>query len=108
MQPGNQEASLGLGPGWRGKLAAAPLLALAVLWASPELAWGGAVPQTAALAGAGKFTVTHYAIKASLTPSSHTLTASVRVDFLAGSDLLTMTLELASPLHVQRVTDAAG
>jgi len=52
--------------------------------------------------------ITHYAIKANLAPATHTLTASVRIDFVSGSDLLNLNLSLASSLHVQRVVDAAG
>ena len=109
MQSSKQEESLnaGLRPRWRGRLVTAPLLALTTLWCAAS---GSALAPQAGPSGAAgaKFTVTHYAIKATLTPSTHTLAASVRVDFTPGSDLLGMTLELASSLHVRRVTDLAG
>jgi aminopeptidase N len=108
MQSDDQEAGpfWWLGQQWRRKFVVAPLLALALLWAVPALAWTPAEPQAAS--AAGKFTVTHYNIIASLTPSNHTLTAAVRIDFLTDSDLLGITFQLASSLHVHSVADAAG
>jgi aminopeptidase N len=82
--------------------------AFAFLFVAPALVWSSAEPQAVTSPATAKFTVTHYAIKAKLTPATHTLAASARVDFTADSDLLGMTFELASSLHVQKVTDAAG
>ena len=89
-------------------IASAPILApaviLGILVTLAVLPAGRAQSQSAS---SGSH-ITHYAIRASLAPATHTLTASARVDFVPESDLLNMNLGLASSLHVQRVVDAAG
>jgi aminopeptidase N len=55
-----------------------------------------------------RFDVTHYAIKATLDPPTHGITASARIDYVPESDLSTLMLELASSLQVKNVTDGAG
>jgi len=111
MQPSDQEVSLSarLPARSQRRNLCALFLTLTVLCSAPVLGWSAAEPQAVSSPGVtSKFTVTHYGIKARLTPSAHTLTASARVDFMADADLLGMTFELASSLHVQKVTDAAG
>jgi aminopeptidase N len=79
----------------------------AVLCLAPLLAWSRAEPQ-AITSTTAKFTITHYTIKAKLTPSTHTLAASAHIDFMADADLQSINFELASSLRVQKVTDGAG
>jgi aminopeptidase N len=55
-----------------------------------------------------RFEVTNYAITAELYPSTHTLTAKARVDFLPKSDLTTLSFELHSGLRVEKILDASG
>ena len=65
--------------------------------------------QQGAASGAGlRFDITHYAIKATLSPATHGLTASVRLDFTSDGDLNTLNLNLAGNLQVRRASDAAG
>ncbi len=60
------------------------------------------------VAAQARFEVTHYAIKATLDPPTHGLTASARIDYVPESDLSTLSLNLASSLQVKNVTDGAG
>ncbi|HUI44139.1 MAG TPA: M1 family aminopeptidase [Terriglobia bacterium] len=83
------------------------LVALALLVALGALPAARA-QTSASLPGSGKFDVTHYTIKATLAPATHTLTASARLDFVPDGDLSTMNLNLASSLQVKNVTDAGG
>jgi aminopeptidase N len=55
-----------------------------------------------------RFEVTTYAITAELYPSTHTLTAKARVDFVPKSDLTTLSFELHSGLRVEKILDASG
>ena len=52
--------------------------------------------------------VESYTIEAELFPSTHLITARVKMDFLPLTDLLTLALELNRSLRVQRVLDAQG
>ena len=52
--------------------------------------------------------VESYTIEAELFPSTHLITARVKIDFLPLTDLLTLALELNRSLRVQRVLDAQG
>ena len=54
------------------------------------------------------FDITHYNIKAQLSPATHGLSASVGIDFVPESNLSTMNLSLASSLQVKSVTAAGG
>lgn len=65
-------------------------------------------PTTAQEQSSSRFQVTHYAIKATLDPATHGITASARIDFVPDSDLSTLTLNLASSLQVKDATDGAG
>jgi len=55
-----------------------------------------------------RFDVTRYTIDAELFPSTHILTAKVRIDFTPGADLTSLRFELHSALRVEEVLDAAG
>jgi aminopeptidase N len=57
---------------------------------------------------APRFEVTHYLINAELFPSTHALTAKVRIDLLPKADLTTLPFELNSSLRVDKVLDANG
>jgi aminopeptidase N len=57
---------------------------------------------------APRFAVTNYAIAAELFPSTHLLSANVRIDFIPRTDLATMSFELHSGLRVDSVKDASG
>jgi aminopeptidase N len=66
-------------------------------------------PQQAAGSAAGsRFDITHYAIKATLSPPTHGLDASARIDFVTDSDLNTLNLSLAANLQVKSASDASG
>ena len=54
------------------------------------------------------FNVTHYNIKAQLSPATHGLSASVGIDFVPETNLSAMNLSLASSLQVKRVSAAGG
>jgi aminopeptidase N len=55
-----------------------------------------------------RFAVTNYAIEAELFPSTHLLSANVRIDFVPRADLTAMSFELHSGLRVDSVKDASG
>jgi hypothetical protein len=57
---------------------------------------------------APRFAVTNYTIAAELFPSTHLLSATVRIDFDPRVDLTTMSFELHSGLRVDSVKDASG
>jgi aminopeptidase N len=57
---------------------------------------------------AAPFEVTNYTIDAELFPSTHVLSAKVRVDVLPQADLTTLSFELHSNLRVEKVSDASG
>jgi len=57
---------------------------------------------------APRFEVTNYIINAELFPSTHILSAKVRVDVLPQADLTTLTFELHSNLRVEKVLDVKG
>ncbi len=57
---------------------------------------------------APNFDVTKYSIDAELFPSTHILSAKTRIDFIPNMDLTTLSFELHSGLHVDKVTDASG
>jgi aminopeptidase N len=63
---------------------------------------------TYAQSTAPRFAVTNYAITAELFPSTHLLSANVRIDFVPRADLTTMSFELHSGLRVDSVKDASG
>jgi aminopeptidase N len=65
-------------------------------------------PATFAQSTAPRFTVTNYAITAELFPSTHLLSANVRIDFVPRADLTTMSFELDNELRVSSVKDASG
>lgn len=64
--------------------------------------------QSPASPAASRFVVTHYAIKAALSPPTHGITASARIDFRTDGDLNTLSLNLAANLQVKRASDASG
>ncbi len=55
-----------------------------------------------------RFEVTKYSIEAEFFPSTHTLSAKARIDFVPNADLTTLGFELHSYLRVDKVLDAAG
>ena len=55
-----------------------------------------------------RFEVTRYTIDAELFPSTHTLAAKARVDFIPSTDLVSARFELHSALRVEEALDAAG
>jgi aminopeptidase N len=57
---------------------------------------------------APRFEVTNYIIDAELFPSTHVLSAKVRVDLLPQADLTTLAFELHSNLRVDKVLDTKG
>jgi aminopeptidase N len=57
---------------------------------------------------APNFDVTRYSIDAELYPSTHILSAKARIEFFPNMDLTTLSFELHSSLHVDKVTDASG
>jgi aminopeptidase N len=57
---------------------------------------------------APRFEVTNYIIDAELFPSTHVLSAKVRVDLLPKADLTTLVFELHSSLRVDKVLDTKG
>jgi len=61
-----------------------------------------------AQAPAPRFEVTNYIINAELFPSTHMLSAKVRVDILPQADLTTLAFELHSNLRVDKVLDTQG
>lgn len=65
-------------------------------------------PSAAQAEASARFQVTHYAIKATLAPATHGITASARIDFVPESDLSTLTFNLASSLQVKNATDGTG
>jgi aminopeptidase N len=62
---------------------------------------------TFAQSTAPRFEVTNYAIEAELFPSTHLLSANVRIDFVPRADLTTMSFELHGGLRVESVKDAS-
>jgi len=54
------------------------------------------------------FTVDRYVIDAELSPSTHTLTASVEIHFTPQADLRSLSFELNSALKVSKVLNASG
>jgi aminopeptidase N len=82
--------------------------ALFSMFAAATSAKAEPAQQAAASPSAPRFEVNHYAIKATLAPQSHGITASARIDFGADGDLNTLSLNLAGNLQVKRVSDAAG
>ena len=65
-------------------------------------------PATFAQSSGPRFVVTKYTIVAELFPSTHLLSANVRIDFVPQADLSTMSFELYSGLRVDSVKDASG
>jgi aminopeptidase N len=65
-------------------------------------------PAAFAQSSAPRFEVTKYTIAAELFPSTHLISANVRVDFNARASLSTMSFDLDSGLRVDSVKDAAG
>ena len=59
-------------------------------------------------AQAPRFDVTQYQIAAQLFPSTHTLKARTRVNFIPRSDLTSVSFELNSSLRVEKAVDGAG
>jgi aminopeptidase N len=55
-----------------------------------------------------RFEVTRYTIDAELFPSTHILSAKVRIDFTPRADLTSLRFELHSALRVEEVLDAAA
>ncbi|HEV3279806.1 MAG TPA: M1 family aminopeptidase [Terriglobia bacterium] len=90
-----------LAPRPRAFFPAGAALLLLASWLAPSSAAGQASPSS-------RFAVTHYAIKATLSPANHGITASARIDFVPESDVSTLSLNLASSLQVKTVTDGAG
>jgi len=66
------------------------------------------LPAAFAQSTAPRFEVTNYAITAELFPSTHLLSAAVRIDFVPQADLTTMSFELDNSLRVASVKDASG
>src|SRR5271157_690384 len=65
-------------------------------------------PAGFAQSSAPRFEVTKYTIAAELFPSTHLLSANVRIDFVPRASLSTMNFELQSGLRVDSVKDASG
>jgi aminopeptidase N len=65
-------------------------------------------PATFAQSSGPRFVVTNYTIVAELFPSTHLLSANVRIDFVPRADLATMSFDLHSGLRVDSVKDASG
>ena len=80
----------------------------ALLWSLGTSVSAQTLPQSAASPAASRFEVTHYAIKAALSPPTHGITASARIDFTTDGDLNTLSLNLAPNLQVKRASDASG
>jgi aminopeptidase N len=81
----------------------------AALWVSLALAFGALfLPRPAAAQTESRIDVTRYDIEAELFPSTNTLTAKVKVEFVPQSDVLSLAFDLHSFLRVQKVTDASG
>ena len=77
--------------------------------AVPWLLTLGLIPSAGfAQSTAPRFAVTNYTITAELFPSTHLLSATVRIDFLPNADLTTMSFDLNSSLRVDSVKDASG
>jgi aminopeptidase N len=72
------------------------------------LAFTLAVATGRAQVAAPRFEVTNYIITAELFPPTHLLNATVRVDLVPKSDLVSLTFELHSNLRVEKVLDTAG
>jgi aminopeptidase N len=81
------------------------LLAGAVFLA---LVLGLAAPQVSAQTSPARFEVSKYSIEAELFPSTHLLTAKVRIQLLPKADLTVLNFELHSGLRVTKVLEAAG
>ncbi len=81
------------------------LLVRALPWV---LAAGLTAPAAFAQSATPRFEVTNYAITAELFPSTHLLSANVRIDFVPQADLTTMSFELNSSLRVESVKDSTG
>src|SRR5256885_5474379 len=56
---------------------------------------------------AARFEVTQYAIAAQLYPSTHTLKAKARIEFLPKADVTSLFFDLHSALRVEKIADAA-
>lgn len=82
--------------------------ACALLCLLGAVAPGQAQPSPQASATGSRVDITHYAIKATLSPSAHSIEASARIDFTPDSDLNTLNLNLSASLQVKRVVDATG
>jgi len=81
-------------------------------WLFPSVLLGlvlafGAAPVRAQSSGP-RFEVTNYVIDAELFPSTHMLSARVRVDLIPKSDITTATFDLHSALRVNKVQDSTG
>ena len=88
----------------------------AVCYRRPDLLRAGLLGLVLAIAAvpgqaqgtAPRFEVTNYIIDAELFPSTHVLSAKVRVDLLPKADLTTLVFELHSSLRVDKVLDTKG
>jgi len=81
-------------------LPASAALLFLVLGATPSLSYAQSTEP--------RFEVKKYTIAAELFPSTHLLTANVRIDFNSLADLTTMSFDLHGGLRVESVKDASG